>query len=74
MKSFLPLKKHSAIVGKFLGKKHFTPMKFLKFFEAYRKLPLFLHKGLVLNPERLNLAPPGPTLLQQPVQELVEKL
>ena len=38
------------------------------------RLPLFLHKGLVLSPARLNLAPPGPTLLQQPIQELVEKL
>ena len=34
------------------------------------QLPLFLHKGLVLSPARLNLAPPGPTLLQKPNQQL----
>ena len=38
------------------------------------QLPLLSHKGLVLSPTRLNLAPPSPTLLQQPIQELVEKL
>ena len=38
------------------------------------QLPLFLHKGLVLSPARLNLAPLGPTLLQQPIQEFVAKL
>ena len=38
------------------------------------QLPLFLHKGLVLSPERLNFAPPGPTILQKPIQELVEEL
>ena len=38
------------------------------------QLPLFLHKKLVLSSARLNLSPPGPTLLQQPIQELVEKL
>ena len=38
------------------------------------QLPLFLHKRLVLSPTRLNFAPLGPTLLQQPIQELVEKL
>ena len=36
------------------------------------QLPLFLHKGLVLCPARLNLAPPGPTLLQQPIQEFLK--
>ena len=38
------------------------------------QLPLFLHKRLVLSPGRLNLATPGPILLQQPIQEFVEKL
>ena len=38
------------------------------------QLPLFLHKGLVLSPTRLNFAPPGSTLLQQPIQELDEEL
>ena len=38
------------------------------------QLPLFLHKGLVLSPARLKFAPPGPTLLQKTIQELVKKL
>ena len=38
------------------------------------QLPLFLHKGLVLGPARLNLATLGPTLLQQPIQEFVKEL
>ena len=38
------------------------------------QLPLFLHKGLVLSPARLNFAPPGPTLLQKLIQELFKKL
>ena len=38
------------------------------------QLPLFLHKGLVLSPARLNFASPGPNLLQQPIREFVEKL
>ena len=37
------------------------------------QLPLFIHKGLVLSLARLNLTPLGPTLLQQPIQEFVEK-
>ena len=38
------------------------------------QLPLFLNKGLVLSPARLNLAPLGPALLQQSIQKLFEKL
>ena len=38
------------------------------------QLPLFLHKGLVLSPARFNFAPSGPTLLQKPIQQLVEQL
>ena len=36
------------------------------------QLPLFLHKGLVLSPARLKLAPLGPTLLQQPIKSLLK--
>ena len=38
------------------------------------QLPLFLHKGLVLSPARLNLVPLGPALLQQPIHEFVKNL
>ena len=35
------------------------------------QLPLFLHKGLVLSPARLNFAPLGPTLLSSPSKSLL---
>ena len=38
------------------------------------QLPLFLHRGLVLSPARLNHATLGPTLLKQPIQEFVKEL